>query len=67
MLGLILSIESLLLLLPLSVSLIYRESGSAIAFTITAAAALAVGLIITLVSKPKNKVIYAREGFVIVA
>ena len=67
MLGLILSIESLLLLLPLSVSLIYSESGSALAFTITAAGALAVGLVITLISRPKNKVIYAKEGFVIVA
>lgn len=64
-LGKMLKIEGYLMLLPFLTGLIYHES-QAIYFLI-------VGIIISLVGfaisykKPKNTVIYAREGFVIVA
>ena len=62
----ILTAEALLLLLPALVSALYRER-SGFAFLICAGAGLAVTLPLTRVLKPKNTVIYAREGFVTVA
>lgn len=62
----ILKFEALLLLLPLLVTLIYRED-CAFSFLITSAVTLAVTVPLTIILKPKNGVIYAREGFVIVA
>ena len=64
--GLILEIEAALMLLPALTSFIYRE-GESLAFFLSAAAVFAVGLALTLFSKPENSVIYAREGFVTVA
>ena len=66
MIGQIIKLEAVLLVLPLAVSLIYRER-CALSFLITAAAALFVGFAVTLISKPGNRLIYAKEGFVIVA
>lgn len=66
MIGQIIKLEAVLLVLPLAVSLIYRER-CALSFLITAAAALFVGFAITVISKPGNRLIYAKEGFVIVA
>lgn len=65
--GRILSVEAVLLLLPLAVSLIYRETAGAAAFAITAILSLAVGLLLTVVFRTKNQTIYAKEGFAIVA
>lgn len=59
--------EALLLLLPLTVSLIYRESGSAIAFFQTIVLSLLLGGAIMLLTGTKNKVIYAKESFAIVS
>ena len=56
----------MLLVLPLAVSIIYRER-CALSFLITALASLFVGFAVTLISKPGNRLIYAKEGFVIVA
>ena len=53
-------------MLPLAVSIIYRER-CALSFLITALASLFVGFAVTLISKPGNRLIYAKEGFVIVA
>ena len=64
--GKLMQAEAVLLLLPLLVSLIYRES-SAFAFAVTAGASLVVGTLLTIFIKPKNHTIYAREGFAIVA
>lgn len=64
--GKILIIEGLLLLLPLFVSIIYGES-SWLSFVIAITAAFAAGTLLSLVSKPKSTVIYAKEGFAIVA
>lgn len=66
MLGKILQIESILLCFPLICSVIYSEK-SAFSFLITIAFSLSVGMVLTLFCKPKDKTIYAKEGFVIVA
>ena len=66
MVGRIVSLEALLLLLPLLVSVVYRE-GCLWAFAAAIAAALAVGGAMALLSRPSSQVIFAKEGFVIVA
>ena len=63
--GLIVLVEAALFLLPLAVSLIYREAGSTAAFCKSCAIALILGGIMVLISKPRTKVIYAKEGFAI--
>ncbi len=64
--GQIIKAEAALLLLPLAVSLIYKEN-CYLPFIITIGVALAVGFAMTLISRPKDRVIYAKEGFVVVA
>ena len=66
MIGQIIKLEAVLLVLPLAVSIIYRER-CALSFLITALASLFDGFAVTLISKPGNRLIYAKEGFVIVA
>ncbi len=65
--GQLVLIEAALLLLPLAVSLIYGERIATMSFTVTAAGAAVLGTLILLVCRTKNHVIYAKEGFVIVA
>lgn len=67
MIGRLITVEAALLLLPLIVSAIYRETSVVIAFSATIGIALAVGFGLTLISRPDSKVIFAKEGFVIVA
>ncbi len=57
---------ALILLAPAVVSLIYKEN-EAFYFVFTSAISLVIGLIINLLTKNKSKVMYAKEGFVIVA
>ena len=64
--GTILQIESLLLLLPAIVSLIYKES-AVWAYIISAGLSALLGTLLRIVFKPKSTLIYAREGLVIVA
>ena len=64
--GQIVALEAALMVLPLLVSLIYGE-GDATAFLLTIAVALAAGAVLMLASRPGNRRIYAREGFVTVA
>ena len=64
--GRIIRAEAALLLLPAAVSLIYKED-CFWGFLISAALALVIGSVLTLVCRPKNQVIYAKEGFAIVA
>ncbi len=64
--GQIIGLEGILFVLPLIVSLCYWEETSIICFSISLVAALVMGGLMMLVSKPGNKVIYAREGFIIV-
>ncbi len=63
--GLILLVEAALLLLPCVVSLIYADGGL-VDFLIPIGIALAVGLPLSRI-RVKQKEMYAREGFVIVA
>ena len=53
--------------LPAIVSIIYGEWNILISFLIAIGIAIVLGLIMKLVTKPENKVIYAKEGFVIVS
>lgn len=57
---------SLIFLLPAAVALIYREK-CFFAFIICAAAAFAIGAILKRVTKNHTDVMYAKEGFLIVA
>lgn len=66
-LGKIAVVEGALLLLPLCVSLIYSEFFSAAIFAVTVALAAALGGILMLLTQRRSHVIYAKEGFTIVA
>ena len=66
MLGRISFLEAILLVLPLSCALIYKEN-TILAFLITIGIALGLGAVCSLVGRTKDKAIFAREGFVIVA
>ena len=65
--GKVLKIESFLMILPLIVSLIYREWTSAIAFLITVAATYIIGFMLTWLLKVKSHLFFAKEGLLIVA
>ena len=64
--GTILQIEALLMLLPAFVSLIYKEFAF-FSYLLSAVLAALCGTALRLIFKPKNTLIYAREGLVIVA
>lgn len=64
--GTVIKIEAALMILPLITSLIYKESCS-IDFLVSIGIALTAGFALTLIFKPGSKVIYAKEGFVIVS
>ena len=64
--GLMLKVEAALLLLPAIAALIYGES-CLWSILISATISLAAGFALTLLSRPKSQVIYAREGFITVA
>lgn len=64
--GLNILLEAALMLLPLIVSIIYNEQ-SAVHFITTIATAFVVGSLLFFGIKPDKKVIFAKEGFVIVA
>ena len=64
--GTVIKIEAALMLLPLITSLIYKESCTK-DFLISMGIALVAGFALTIMFKPGSKVIYAKEGFVIVS
>ncbi|MCI9450135.1 MAG: TrkH family potassium uptake protein [Clostridiales bacterium] len=64
--GQILLLEAVLLVLPLAVSLVYAESCFT-SFIITILITAASGFLLKLIFKPKDHVIFAKEGFLIVA
>ncbi len=66
MIGKVVLVEAGLLLLPLFVSIGYKND-CVPAFLITIAVAVVFGLALTLIFKPKHKGVYAKDGFVIVA
>ena len=55
------------MIFPLIVSLFYGEIKVAVSFLVAIGIALIVGTTLYIVFKTKNKVIYAKEGFVLVA
>lgn len=59
--------EAGLMLLPLLVSLIYREWTVALSFLAAIALALVAGFSLYFSCRTKNKLIFAKEGFIIVA
>ncbi|MBQ2933659.1 MAG: TrkH family potassium uptake protein [Clostridia bacterium] len=65
--GKISQILSVLLLVPAIVAVIYGETKQIFAFVITAAVSFGVGSLISLITKTKNRVIYAKDGFTITA
>lgn len=64
--GQVLEVLAALLVLPLVVSLLYHESCWS-AFLVTLLLSLAAGFTLTMVYRKSSHVIYAKEGFVIVA
>ncbi len=64
--GQILELEAVLLLIPLAVAAIYAEWRGVGCFAISAAAAAVLGLLMILIFKPSNDLMYAKEGFSIV-
>ena len=66
LLGKVIIIEAALLSLPLICSLCYGEKCIS-SFLITIAICLALGFLLIVAHKPKDKTIFAKEGFVIVA
>lgn len=64
LLGCILLIEAILMLLPLAVALIYQEDVMPFVYTIAMLLVISIPFVIL---KPKNTLIYAREGFVCVS
>lgn len=65
-LGQLLVLEAVLLLLPTLVAVLYKEN-TVIHFLLSAAIAGAVGALLVFLFRKRNKVIYAKEGFAIVA
>ncbi len=64
--GLILRMESLLMLPPLVIALVKNEASSAVGFALTAAILMLIGAVLALV-KQDDSGVYAKEGFVSVA
>lgn len=64
LLGIILLIEAALMVFPIIVALCYKESILPFVLTMAIAVALAV---VPLIFKPKNRRIYAKDGFITVA
>ncbi len=64
--GKIILAEAALMVLPVIVCLVYRNE-SIKGFLIAILIAVVSGLLLTVLSKPSTKVIYSKEGFVIVA
>ena len=67
MTGQIIAMEGGLLLLPLIVALIYRDQNCIPAFLLTIGIALCLGVGLSLLFKPRDHVIFAKDGFLIVA
>ena len=64
--GRLLEALGIILLLPMLVSMIYREK-SFLAFLITAGISFLVGAVIRRLCRTENNIIYAKEGFLIVS
>ena len=67
LLGKIILLEAGLMALPLIVAVIYGEKNVVWAFLWTVVGSCALGGLIQAFCRPKDRVIYAKEGFIIVA
>ncbi|MBO5019629.1 MAG: TrkH family potassium uptake protein, partial [Clostridia bacterium] len=65
-LGRMCQLSAALMVLPLIVALLYREYKQALCFLIAISVAFVFGTLLSLICHTKNKVIYAKEGFVTV-
>ena len=65
--GKITLLEAVLLVLPMLVCAIYREWLLLFAFFAAAASAAIIGVLLTVISKPRTTEIFVREGFITVA
>ncbi|MBR5539893.1 MAG: TrkH family potassium uptake protein [Clostridia bacterium] len=65
--GRIIILEGLLLLIPLAVSLYYRESVTATAFAVTVLAALVIGAVLMVFTRRGDRTMFAKGGFITVA
>lgn len=65
--GQIMLLEAALMVLPLIVSSLYGEFTGVISFAVSISIALLAGVIPIIFFKPKDKVIFAKEGFTIVS
>ena len=67
MLGKIVQLEAALMVPSLICACLYKENRIVLSFAVTIAIALIMGFVLSALGKTKNKEIYAKEGFVIVA
>ncbi len=65
--GRIIKLEALLMLIPLAVSLLYREATAAVSLAVTVAIALAIGFLFTVFHKRSETLVFAKSGFITVA
>ena len=65
--GQIMMLEAVLLILPLLVSLLYGETKCLLSFCAAIGTALLLGVIPMIFMKPRDNVMFAREGFTIVS
>lgn len=65
--GRLLEALGLIMLLPMLVSIIYKENSSVFAFLVTAFISSGIGFLLRIFTKNKSGVLYAKEGFLIVA
>lgn len=66
MVGKIIRLEAVLLMLPLLIAIGYHEMNGVAAFSCTIIIATILGSVLSVIFKPRNKVFYSREGFIIV-
>lgn len=64
--GRICQIMGLLLLMPIIVAAVYKETDNIFVFLFVAALTFVIGTILSLLCKTKNNIIYAKEGFAVV-
>lgn len=67
MVGKVIMATGFLLLLPVIVALIYKEFNMLLSFAAVAVCAIGIGFFISKIARPLTNVIYAKEGFLIVA
>lgn len=66
MVGSIIRLEAVVMLLPMLVALCYHEMNSVFALAVSILTAAVVGTLMSALARPHSRVIYAREGFIIV-